>query len=220
MSVADLGDAGAVRGAGVSGDDGVASEPPKRRGRRPAGEDTRGAIVAAARAQFAEKGYDATTLRGIARVAGVDPRLVHHYFASREELFVAAMNLPDVPQRLVGRIMDGPSEQLGERLVRQFFGLWDADPDRRQTIAGLISVATSGSDGATMFRQFLTDAVLRRLAAACELDDPELRASLVASQMMGAAMLRYSLGIEPLASADIEDLVVLIGPTIQRYLTG
>ena len=197
-----------------------AAEPaPRRRGRRPAGHDTRGAILAAARAEFAERGYDGATMRGIARAAGVDPRLVHHYFASREELFVEALDLPDIPARLIARVLDGPRAELGARLVRQFFGMWDHG-DRRQTITGLLSVATSSGDSSAMFRQFLSEAVLRRLAAACDADDPELRATLVAAQMLGAAMLRYALLIEPIASADVEDLVALLAPTIQGYLTG
>lgn len=207
-----------MSGPEMSGPD-VSEVAPRRRGRRPAGHDTRGAILTAARAEFAARGYDGATMRGIARAAGVDPRLVHHYFDSREVLFVEALELPDVPARLIARVIDGPRADLGARLVRQFFGMWDQG-DRRQTITGLLSVATSGADSAAMFRQFLTEAVLRRLAAACDAEDPELRATLVAGQMLGVAMLRYALAIEPIASADVEDLVALLAPTIQGYLTG
>ena len=59
---------------------------PQRRGpgRRPGAADTRGEILAAARSEFAAKGYDASSVRGIAREAGVDPALVHHYFGTKE----------------------------------------------------------------------------------------------------------------------------------------
>lgn len=112
-----------MSGPEMSGPD-VSEVAPRRRGRRPAGHDTRGAILTAARAEFAARGYDGATMRGIARAAGVDPRLVHHYFDSREVLFVEALELPDVPARLIARVIDGPRADLGARLVRQFFGMW------------------------------------------------------------------------------------------------
>ena len=58
--------------------------------------------------------------------------------------------------------------------------------------------------------------VTRELA----LPDGELRATLVGSQLIGLAMLRYVTGSEPLASASQDDLVEAIGPGVQRYLTG
>jgi Tetracyclin repressor-like, C-terminal domain len=51
-------------------------------------------------------------------------------------------------------------------------------------------------------------------------DDPELRAALAASQMIGLIMARYVVAIEPLASADPEDFIPLVAPTLQRYLVG
>src|SRR4051812_39458793 len=71
------------------GADGGGAHRSRRRGRRPVGEDTRGAIVTAALTEFGRRGYDGTTLRGVARAAGVDARLVHHYFEGKEDLFVA-----------------------------------------------------------------------------------------------------------------------------------
>ena len=47
--------------------------------------------------EFAEKGYDGASVRGIARAADVDPALVHHYFGTKEQVFVAAMELPFEP---------------------------------------------------------------------------------------------------------------------------
>lgn len=196
-----------------------AGETTRRRGRRPAGEDARGAIVAAARAEFAARGYDGTTLRGIARAAGVDARLVHHYFAGKEDVFVEALSLPVRPADLVGQLQAGPGELLGERLVRVFFGAWDGQPGR-EALVGMLRSAVSNEEAARMIQQFLAQNVLARIAAAAPDDDPDLRASLAASQMAGVALLRYVLRVEPLASADVEDLVGLLAPTIQRYLTG
>ena len=197
----------------------VTAEPARPRGRRPAGEDARGAIVSAARAEFAARGYDGTTLRGIARAARVDPRLVHHYFDGKGDVFAAALDLPINPAELVARVLDGPPDQLGERLVRFFLNTWDP-PDGREALTGLLRAAVSSPDAARLLREFVTQNVFARIAAAVALPDPLLRADLVAAQMIGVAVLRYILQLEPLASAPMDALVPLLAPTVQRYLTG
>jgi AcrR family transcriptional regulator len=190
----------------------------RRRGRRPAGEDTRGAIVEAARVEFGARGYEGTTLRGVARAAGVDPRLVHHYFESKADLFIAAMDLPARPQDLVPLIIGPGPDGIGERLVRFFFSVWETEVGRQRLPALLGSLLTN-PEGARMLREFLTEELFGKIAASLPVDRPQLRAALAASQMVGIAMCRYVVLVEPIASADIEDLVPLLAPTLQRYLT-
>ncbi len=197
-------------------------EPPdgaKRRGRRPAGEDGRGAILAAARAEFGARGFDGTTLRGVARAAGVDPRLVHHYFDGKDALFVAAFELPARPQHLLEAVLGTDADGIGVRLVRLFTTVWDSG-EGRQRIVALVSAASASEAGARMLREFLAREVFARIIARLGSDDPELRAALAASQMMGLALARYVVRLEPLASADADLVVALVGPTIQHYLTG
>src|SRR4051812_50222767 len=86
---------------------------PKGRGRRPGGVDTRAAIVEAARKSFAAKGYDKSSMRGIAREAGVDPALVHHYFEGKAGLFAATLDVPVDPAELIARITSGDVERPG-----------------------------------------------------------------------------------------------------------
>ena len=154
------------------------------RGRRPGGEDTRGAILAAARSEFAGRGYDGTTLRGIARAAGVDPRLVHHYFEGKDDVFIAAMDFPVRPGDVVPQIIGPGPDGMGERLVRFFFAIWDPEPGRERVIALLASAMTS-QDAARMIREFLTREVFERLVGDLGVDRPQLRASLTAAQMFG-----------------------------------
>jgi AcrR family transcriptional regulator len=208
--------AGASPAGAASGD---ASEPARRRGRRPSGEDTRGAILVAARDEFAERGYDGTTLRGIARAAGVDPRLVHHYFDGKEEIFVAAMDFPVRPPELVAALLAAGPDGIGERMVRNVLAVWD-HPEARARVIGLLSAAVAGEAGARMIRQFITRELVGRIAAALDVDQPELRTELAASHLVGLAMARVVIRVEPLASADAEEIVRIVGPTIQRYLTG
>ena len=203
-----------------TGDRSVTGETPaRRRGRRAGTSDTRAAIVDAARTRFAEDGYDRASLRSIARAASVDAALVHHYFADKADLFVAAMHLPLRPHEIVGRVIAGDRDALGERLVGTFFGVWDS-PLGRESIRALLRGAVSHDAAARMLREFLTREVFGKLAIAVSAPDADLRGALVASQMVGLAVTRYIIRLEPIASAPTSDLVAWIGPTVQRYLTA
>lgn len=190
-----------------------------RSGRRAGTADTRAAILAAARSAFGELGYDRATIRGVARAAEVDPALVHHYFGTKEGLFAAAMELPFDPSTVVPMIVGPGPDGIGQRIVVAFLGAWDA-PASRATLVAMLRGAASHEQSAAMLREFLTRAVIGRVAAALEVDRAELRVSLVASQMVGLAMTRYILRIDPLASAAPELVVAALAPTVQRYLTG
>ncbi len=192
---------------------------PRRRGPRQAGEDARADILAAARSEFAERGYDGTTLRGIARAAGVDARLVHHYFDGKEDVFVAAMQLPLNPAQLVPLIVEAGPDGVGERMV-QFFLRIGEDPAGRDRIRAVLSAVVTNPEAAAMMRQFITTEVLGPIAVGLQMDQPMLRATLAASHMVGLALVRYVVGVEPLASAPAEDLVRIVGATLQRYLAG
>lgn len=188
---------------------------------RPAedGADRRQAILDAAREQFAEKGYAAASVRAIARAADVDPALVHHYFGSKEKVFVAAMELPFDPAERLPAALEGDADGLAERLVRMFLGIW-ADPTFRTPMLGLVRSAFTSEQGAAMLREFVGEALLGRVAQSVGggLSDP-LRVQVAAAQLVGVVILRYVVRLEPLASASDDDLAALLAPTIQRYLT-
>jgi AcrR family transcriptional regulator len=193
----------------------------RRTGRRPGNPDTREAILTAARDAFAERGYDAASIRAIATRAGVDPALVHHYFGTKEQLFLAAMRVPVNPVEILRVVGDGAPELAGERLVRTFLTVWDSPAG--SAAAALIRSAVSSEWGARMLREFVTRQILRRVLRMLDMEqDPRapLRAALAGSQLIGLAMARYIIKVEPIASAPRETLVAAIAPTIQRYLTG
>ncbi len=192
------------------------------RGRRPGGVDTRQAIVEAARVDFAEQGYDGTSLRGIARRAEVDPALVHHYFGGKPQLFAAVMDIPADPAALIGAVVGGPRDRVGEALVRTFLAVWDS-PDGRQRFQALMRAAVTHDEATRMLREFLTREVFGRVVRALADDgepsaDLELRAGLAASQMVGLAMMRYIVEFPAVVDAEHDELAALVGPTIQRYL--
>lgn len=192
----------------------------RRTGRRPGNPDTREAILTAARATFAERGFDAASIRSIATAAGVDPALVHHYFGSKEELFRATVSIPVDPAELVPRVLAGGRDEVGERLVRTFLTVWDS-PVGTAAVA-LLRSAMSNQWTARLLREFLVTQILRRVVEQLDLDPAELplRGALVATQIAGLAMMRYVIYLEPVASASPDTLAATIGPTVQRYLTG
>lgn len=187
-----------------------------RRGPRTRG-DARADILAAAAEQFAAHGYDRTSLRGVARAAGVDPALVHHYFDGKGELFAATMALPLDPAPIVAGIAEGPRGQVGERLVRTLLAVWDA-PEMAGRPRALLSAQLSSDAGFGPLRGFLLTEVFGRLAEALEVDDGPRRSGLVASQMVGLILMRYVVELPGIADADPESLVGDLAPVIQGYL--
>ncbi len=158
-------------------------------------------------------------MRAIAARARVDAALISHYFGSKAQLFVAAMDLPFDPDLVRRAVLVGPREQTGERILRFFLALWE-DPFRRQILLGMVRSATTDEAAATMVRQTMIEGAILPLVTEAGVTDSAFRATLVGSQLMGLALVRYILRVEPLASASVEDLVAAIGPTLQLYLTG
>ncbi|MET9339451.1 TetR family transcriptional regulator [Nonomuraea sp. NPDC003804] len=189
----------------------------RRTGRRPGASDTRGDILTAARQVFAEKGFDKATVRGIAREAAVDPALVHHYFATKEGLFVEAMRLPIDPDDVLGRLLDGPREEVGERLVRLILTV-TADAQAREPVLALMRSAMTNEQVALMMREFITNALLYRVADGLGIS--HLRMEAAFAQLIGVVLARHVLRLEPVASADLDELVELVGPAVQRYLAS
>ena len=188
-----------------------------RTGRRPGAGGTRDKILAAARTHFGEVGYEGATIRGIAGAAQVDPKLVMHYFESKEGVFRAAVDFPIDPAAFIPGLLKPGLDGLGVRLVRLFVETWES-PAGSPLLALIRSVVASES-AASLMCEFVSREILTRLAEALELDQPQLRASLAASQVIGLAMLRYVVKVEPLASASPRKVAAWIGPTLQRYFT-
>ena len=204
----------------------------RRSGRRTGDSGTREAILSAARKRFGDHGYTGATIRAIAADAGVDPALVHHFFGTKERLFGAAMRLPLIPGEIIDAALApgvrNPAQSLGEHLVRTVLGAWDVS-EVRDMFLGLLRSAVTSEQAAAMLREFVTESILGRIAevaapsgaAGAEVAaEASYRAALVASQVVGLALARYVLGLEPLATASQDDLAAAIGPTLERYLTG
>jgi len=188
-------------------------------GRHPGESGTRDGILAAARASFAELGYDRATIRGIAAKAQVDPALVLHYFGSKEQLFGAALQVPVEPGEVLRRVMSRDVKDMGATIVRAFLEAWEP-PESRSPLVAMVRSAMTNETAMTLVREYLGRRVFGPITQTLGAPDAELRATLMGSQFIGLAMMRYIARIEPLASASVDQLVAAVGPTMQRYLTG
>jgi AcrR family transcriptional regulator len=192
----------------------------RRSGRRPGNQDTRTSILDAARRSFAEKGYDKASIRAIAAAAEVDPALVHHYFGTKEKLFLASMDAPITPGELIPEALNGPREEAGERLIRLVLKVWDS-PAGAAAI-GMFRSALSNEWTARLLREFIITQILRKAVAelAINPDEAPVRSALIATQIAGLVTIRYVLKVDPVASMPAEQLVQAIAPNVQRFLTG
>ena len=189
---------------------------PKRTGRRPGATDTREQIAAAAQSLFAELGYERTTFRRIAADAGVDPALVVHFYGSKEDLFRKVMELPEAISDALVRVAEVPDEEKGRRFAELIVAALE-NPATRPVVLGRIRSASSHPEAAALVRETVTRD-LSRLTSAITDDRPETRAVLIGAQVVGLALARYIVRVEPLASLPAPEVVDLIAPTFHRYL--
>lgn len=176
-------------------------------------------IVAAARDEFAEHGWAGTTIRAIARAAGVDPALVYHYFGSKEKLLDAATNPPQKWLDNVAKVWATPVEQLGAAVLRLLLASWE-DDEVGPTLHAILQTAAHDATTREKLRRVVAGSLMG--AAQLGVDERErlVRSGLIASQAIGLALMRYVWKIEPIASMTDDEAVAAIGPSLQRYVNG
>jgi AcrR family transcriptional regulator len=198
----------------------VADQREPRVGRRPGNQDTRGQIITAARHAFAAKGFAGASMRAIAAEAGVDAALIHHYFESKQQLFLATVALPLGLPGIVEEVAAGGRDDLGERLVRTVLGVWDSE--LQPSLVAAVRTALTDPALTRSVGEFLTLEVVGHVLPRDKLspEEADRRAGLVASQILGLVIGRYVLQLPVLANRKTEDLVAEVGPTVQHYLDG
>jgi len=174
--------------------------------------------VVVARRRFTDSGYDRTTIRGIAAEAGVDPALVRHFFGSKQRLFTEAVQTQPDPAQIVAALAAGDPAGAGARAARFIIAM--LDPAGGSQIVAVLRAAASEPAAAALLRDRLTDEILRPVAAAIGADQPDLRAHLVATQILGLAIARDIIGLPALTALGQERLAAAIAPVLQHYLTG
>ncbi|MFF1634995.1 TetR family transcriptional regulator [Leifsonia sp. NPDC058248] len=185
------------------------------------GASARAAILKAATEEFADRGYEAASLRAIARRAGVDSALVHHYFDDKADLFTASLEAPLRPDRVLGVILSGPHDDIGAGLVRYLLEQLE-DPKAQARVVAILRTTLGSGPGSRMLKEFLAREVFLRLASAADDrdDDAVLRANLAASQLVGLMITRFVLKLDPIATTSPDELARRVGPVIQWHLFG
>jgi AcrR family transcriptional regulator len=191
------------------------------RGRRPGSVDTRTAIIDAARAVFYEQGYAGASLRAIARLAAVDPALVHHYFADKAALYIATMALPIDPKTVKEAV--AAAGFSGERLIERFLAQWERGPGPGSpAFLALAQAMAASREVADGMREF----IIERVGLQGPFDEGEdegtrlKRRALVGSQLLGIAWTRYVMRMEPIASATRAQVARWAGTAIDHYVSG
>jgi AcrR family transcriptional regulator len=190
-----------------------------RAGRRRGNPDTRATILVAAQSEFADKGFDRVSMRGIAKAAGVDPSLMYHYFGSKDDVLLASLDVPFDPREVIPALTRDGVAGLGDRIASRFLAIWD-DPANQARLVTVVRASMSSAAAQDLLTNGVARMILRPIREVIAPSEAELRTSYVASQLLGLAVTRYVLRLEPLASAPSDVVSAAIGPTLQRYLDG
>lgn len=186
-------------------------------GRRAGVSGTRNAVLAAAQRQFAELGYDRTSMRSIAAEAEVDQKLVGYFFGSKHALFVAATELPFDPGAAISHVLAGHVTGRGKRLARLVMAMLE-NPQTGPRMIGLVRAAAAEPEAARMVRELFGREIWEPAAGRLPVGDPATAVSMIATQVLGLVMSRYVIRAEPLASLSTDQVIELIAPNLQRLL--
>jgi AcrR family transcriptional regulator len=193
-------------------------------GRRPGKGNARDDILRAARETFATEGYDGASLRAIARFAGVDAALVHHYFDGKADLFMAAMALPFDPRHVqeVATAEAAGTGLVGSAVVEGFLTMWDFAEGTGSSFVSCVGAMAASPTVADAFREFVKERVWQHITPMAGESEAtsDTRRSLVASQLLGLAYARYVLRVPPLSTASPAEIGRWAGPTLDRYSSG
>lgn len=190
----------------------------KHTGRRPGESQTRTELLTIAARQFAEHGYQGTSLRSITSQAGVDPTLVRHFFGDKQGLFrEAVLQQVGLRDEILASIGDADTG-LSTRLVEAYLDVWEKEPSA-STIRALFRTGLESEES----RGYLQEVILAELPRGAQMlpgpNDPKGMA-LAASHLLGVCVVRYVLKLEPLASMDRREVVASLAPLIEQELNA
>ncbi|BDR53922.1 putative transcriptional regulator, TetR family protein [Bombiscardovia apis] len=193
-----------------------------RRGRPKTGEasTTYTDILAAARKEFSDKGFDHVTMRGIAREAGCDPKLVHYYFGSKDQLFATTVAEIIGESHLLDRLQREDATaavHTGESFVRAFLEFIGGS-ELGQLYLAMIRDVGSDEHMRSMMVEFVSKQLVSPQIRNLRVDHVQERMMLVGTQMLGLLVVRYVLDAQPLALMSVEQVGRIVGPVVDHYL--
>jgi AcrR family transcriptional regulator len=180
-------------------------------------DSTREHLLAVARELIHQKGYVGISMRTASAAAGIPPEVARRYYRNRDELFAAAMRLPNNPAAAIPALIAPGIEGLGERLV-QYTLTTLGDPQARAEIFSLVRTSASAGQTFQGLQDLIGAGIVDRVVAVLGVPDARMRSALITSYLTGLAITRYGMRLEPLASAREDDVVRMVGPVIQDLL--
>ena len=172
------------------------SQPESRAARRAA---TAQRILDAARAEFGEHGFEATTIRGIARRANIDPSLVMQHYGSKTALFNSAIQLTEVGP---GEIEAHLHDVLDVRLA-------DLPPETKALVRSMLTAP----EATASMSAFLNERAAN-LSRAMSGDDADLRAALIVSSILGLIIARHFLKLDAFTRASDAEIARVARPWV------
>ncbi len=176
-------------------------------------------ILAAARDEFAQHGWAGTAIRAVARTADVDPALIYHYFGSKEGLLDAATTPPQKWLDAVAATWATPKADLGRQLIRTVLDTW-ADEEVGPILRAVVLTAAHEDKTREKLRLIVERGLIGGSTLGADEDERLRRSGLIATQLIGFALLRYVWKIEPIASMSEDQVVAAMAPNLQRYVEG
>ena len=176
-------------------------------------------ILAAARDEFAQHGWAGTAIRAVARTADVDPALIYHYFGSKEGLLDAATMPPQKWLDAVATTWATPKADLGRQLIRTVLDTW-TDEEVGPILRAVVLTAAHEDKTREKLRLIVERGLIGGSTLGADEEDRLRRSGLIATQLIGFALLRYIWKIEPIASMPDDQVVAAMAPNLQRYVEG
>lgn len=180
--------------------------------------DKRELISHAAVRQFSELGYERTTIRSVALEAGVDPKLVMHYFGNKVALFVQTMAMPETADRAIALLKVTPKNLVGRALAEAIFASQKNGEDLQ--LVGIIRAASSEPEAGEMVREAYLKKTMMRIVDVMNLDNAELRAVMLATVVAGFVFTSRIVPLHELANATEKQRKAILARVIGEILTA
>lgn len=180
--------------------------------------DVKEDVLQAARFEFASKGYQRATMRGIAKRANVDPKLIHYYFGSKSKLFTKliadAYEEHHIVDRLHAFFIDGSLN--GEEYIKLVLHAMETS-NFGPAVLSVLRGFSEHEESRDVFQGFIYEQILPKLRA--DTNDPmfDIKVSLIGSQMFGLVVARYLVKVPALTAMSIEEIAKDVGPVLDHY---
>jgi AcrR family transcriptional regulator len=179
---------------------------------------SRGRILDAARELLSERAHEGLTVQAVAQRAGVSSALVFHYFGTKHGVITATMEdlprlLPPTPEPRADGV-----PHTGAGLLRTVLERWESQ-EWRIAVTAIIRCSVTHPTAARLLDSLLSPDRLG-LGPVGDAGAPRYceHTLTIGAQLVGVMSARHVIPVEPIASAGLDEVAALLGPTVQRCL--